>query len=158
MRPALADPSDRMVRCRTVAQGGDRPSTHLRELPPFVVEDEFGLAPGAAATPSELLLALLGCCLTVRLQAHALTSNIIVHRLVLEMEAQLPMNPAWGGAARGPEPIGFERIGVRVHADTPTSADALRDLLSHAVLWSPVANMLHAPVHLDVTLATPGSA
>ncbi len=155
--PAASQP-DRMIRCRTIAEGIARPSTQVRDLPAFVVDDEFGLAPQVAATPSELLLALLGRCLTGRIQAHALTSNILVHKLVLEVVARLAVSPAWGGGSHGPEPAGFEHIEIKVHLDTPSSAAAMRDLLSHAVLWSPVANTLHAPVQLDITLATPGSA
>lgn len=155
---SVVAPPDRMIRCRTVAEGSGRTLTHVRELPAFVVEDEFGLGPGVAATPSELLLALLSRCLTARIQAHAQTGNILVHKLVLEVEAKLAMSPTWGSSSREPEAVGFEHIEVKVHMDTPTSADAMRDLLAHSVLWSPVANTLHAPVHLDVTLATPVSA
>ena len=156
--PPVASSRERVLRCRTVAKGTDRPSTHLRDLPVFVVEDEFGLGPQTEATPSELLLALLGRCLTGRIQAQALSSNILVHGLVLEVAARLAMSPAWGGETHEPEPAGFAHIEIKVHVDTPTSADAMRDLLSHAVLWSPVANTLHAPVHLDISLATPASA
>ena len=158
MAPAPASPTDRMLRCRTVVKGAAHPSTHLRDLPAFVVEEEFGLNPQAAATPSELLLALLGRCLAARIQAHAMTSNVLVHGLVLDVAAKLAMNPPWGAGAHEPEPAGFDHIEVRVHLDTPTDADAMRDLLSHAVLRSPVANTLHAPVHLDVSLATPAAA
>jgi hypothetical protein len=45
---------------------------------------------------------------------------------------------------------------VDLQADAPRAA--LRALVSHAVLSSPVANTIHDPVHLDVTLAEPGSA
>lgn len=36
-------------------------------------------------------------------------------------------------------------------ADAPR--EALRALVAHAVLWSPVVNTLHGPVHIDVGLA-----
>jgi hypothetical protein len=34
----------------------------------------------------------------------------------------------------------------------------LRALVAHAVLWSPVANTLHGPVHLDVAMAASEAA
>ena len=150
-----ASSSDRTLRCRTVADGGERPATLLRKLPPFTVEDEFGFGPDTAPTPSELLLAVLARCLTERVRAHALTGNVLVKKLVLDVEARLAMAPAWSGKQRRPDPAGFEQIDVTVHVDTTASADAMRGLLSHAVLWSPVANTLHDPVRINVTLATP---
>ena len=35
-------------------------------------------------------------------------------------------------------------------ADAPEAA--LQTLVQHAMIWSPVANTLHAPIHLDMTL------
>ena len=155
---ASASTSDRTLRCRTVAVGAERAATHLRKLPPFAVEEEFGFGPDAAPTSSELLLAVLARCLTDRLRAHALTGNIVISKLVLDVEARLAMGPTWSGKPRTPDPAGFEQIAITVHVDTVSSAEALRGLLSHAVLWSPVANSLHDPVRIDVALATPAAS
>ena len=153
-----ASSADRLLRCRIVAEGDRRPATHLRTLPPFAVEDEFGFGPDAAPTPSELLLAVLARCLTDRLRAHAVTGNILVNKVVLDVEAQLAMGPPWSGRQRASDPAGFEQIDVTVHVDTVAPADAMRGLLSHAVLWSPIANTLHDPVRINVTLATPAAS
>ena len=53
---------------------------------------------------------------------------------------------------RQPKPVGFGAIRVVVHIDADASAEAIRALVAHAVLWSPIANTLHDPVHLDVSL------
>ncbi len=37
--------------------------------------------------------------------------------------------------------------------DAEAPREQLEALVRHATLWSPVANTLHNPVHLDVTLA-----
>jgi hypothetical protein len=39
-----------------------------------------------------------------------------------------------------------------VHIRADATLDALRAIVAHAVLWSPVASTLHDPVHLDVAL------
>ena len=57
-----------------------------------------------------------------------------------------------------PVSVGFEAIRVAVHMQADAPPEALRALVAHALLWSPVANTLHDPVHLDVTLAESASA
>ena len=42
---------------------------------------------------------------------------------------------------------------LTVHLDADAPHDALSALIRHVTLWSPVANTLHNPVHLDVALA-----
>ncbi len=44
---------------------------------------------------------------------------------------------------------------MTIQSDAPR--EAIRALVAHAVLWSPVANTLHGPVHLDVTAAEPAA-
>ena len=63
---------------------------YVRGLPPLPVEEEFGLPDGgAAATPSETLLAALGSCLSIRIHANAASGSILVHDLTIEIEADL---------------------------------------------------------------------
>ena len=75
-----------------------------------------------------------------------------MHGLEIEAEAELMPNSMWGPPGREPGPIGFEAIRVAVHVQTDATPDVLRALIAHALLWSPVANTLHGPVHLDVAL------
>ena len=42
---------------------------------------------------------------------------------------------------------------MSVTMDADASRKALSALVRHTLLWSPVANTLHNPVHLDVALA-----
>ena len=147
-----------MLRCRTVLTGASRPATHIRTLPALDIHDELGLAvPEADPSFSELLLATLGSCIAARIQANAATGNVTIRKLILELEAHLAVSPLWAARGSDPEPVGFETIQVKVHIDAPAPTDTLKAMLSHAMLWSPVANSLHSPVHLDVTLATPSA-
>lgn len=162
MMPASPHPTSILprrltLRCRTVATGGLKQTNHIRALPPLLVEEQFG-PPGdaPAATPSETLLAALGSCLSAHIHADATSGSITVHSLELVVEADLAANPMWL-TGQAPGPVGFEAIRVAVHMQADAPPEALRALVAHALLWSPVANTLHDPVHLDVALAEPAA-
>lgn len=156
--PAVV-PARRTLRCRTVASGGFKQLNYVRGLPPLPVEERFGPPDDApVTTPSETLLAALGSCLSAHIHANAAAGSVVVHSLELEVEADVAASPLWDRSGRTPGPVGFEaiRVAVRLRAEAP--AEALRALVAHAVLWSPVANTLHGPVHLDVALTEPAVA
>ena len=108
--------------------------------------------PAGGTRMSTLLMATLGSCLLERIRANAAIGNIDIANLMLEIEADLAVSPLWGNAGQEPSPVGFEAIQVRVHMDADAPAAALQALIKHAMIWSPVANTLHAPIHLDVSL------
>ena len=146
-------PADRTLRCRLVAEGASRPQTHLGDAPPIDMHGVLGMTDPAGGTKtSTLLLATLGSCLLERIRANAAIGSIEVTSLELEIEADLAVSPLWGNAGQDPNPIGFEAIEVRVHMDANAPEPALQALIKHAMIWSPVANTLHAPIHLDVSL------
>lgn len=141
------------LRCRTVSTGGLKQLNYIRALPPLLVEARLG-PPGEApaTTPSETLLAALGSCLSAHIYANAAAGNIAVHSLEVVAEADVPPSAMWGRPGGPPGPIGFEAVRVAVHMQADASPQALQALIAHALLWSPVANTLHDPVHLDVAL------
>lgn len=152
----LTDPSAaRTLRCRTVARGRFIQLNYIRDLAPQpVVEDEpAGLSEESVApNASEALLAAFGSCLAVGIHANALVQGIPIQSLELELSAELNSTSVWGAGDLTPKTIGFEaiRVSVRIAADAPRAS--LEALVRHATLWSPVANTLHNPVHLDVVL------
>ncbi len=144
----------RMLRCRVVASGAAGLHTHLGDLPPIDMHEALGLSASAGGSKtSTLLLATLGSCLAERIRANATIGNIEVTNLVLDVEADLAASPLWGNAGQEPNPVGFETIQVRVHIEADAPEAALKAIIQHAMIWSPVANTLHAPIHLDVSLA-----
>jgi uncharacterized OsmC-like protein len=148
-----APPLRAVLRCRTVASGGFKQLNYLRDLPPLPVEERFGPPSDApVATPSETLLAALGSCLSAHIHANAALGSIVVHSLELELEVDVVTSPMWNPSGRASKSVGFDAIRVIVHIQADASAEALVALVEHAVLWSPVANTIHDPVHLDVTL------
>lgn len=153
-----ADPTAvRTLRCRTVAQGRLSQMNYIRNLPPQpVMEDEPEGLLGESSAPnaSEALLAALGSCLSIGIHANALAQGIPIRALELGVEADINTTAAWGAGDIHPKTIGFEAIRVSVRIDADASRKVLDALIKHTVLWSPVANTLHNPVHLDVALET----
>jgi uncharacterized OsmC-like protein len=151
-----ADPSaTRTLRCRTVARGRFQQLNYIRDLPPQAVmedEPEGLLSEVFAPNASEALLAAFGSCLAVGIHANAVAQGIPIRALELDLAADLNTTAVWGTGDLHPKTIGFEtvRVLVRMEADAPR--EAIAALIKHAALWSPVANTLHNPVHLDVTL------
>ena len=153
-QPAIAPVLKRTLRCRTVAESGSRHFNHIRGVAPFMVEERFGSAEDAAvATPSEALLAALGSCLSARIYANAAACGIRVTSLELHVEFDVGNSPLWEPPSTGPRAVGFEAIRIAVHMNADASPAAIRALVAHAVLWSPVAYTLQDPVHLDVAVA-----
>lgn len=147
----------RTLRCRTVAQGRLRQLNYIRDLPPQpVMEDEPESLLGETTAPnaSEALLAALGSCMSIGIHANALAQGIPIRALELGVEADINTTAAWGAGDIHPKTIGFEAIRVSVRIDADASRKVLDALIKQTVLWSPVANTLHNPVHLDVALET----
>lgn len=146
----------RTLRCRTVAKGRFHQLNYIRSLPPWPAmedEPESLLAEDIAPNASESLLAALGSCLAVGIHAHAVARRIPIRRLELNLEANIATTAGWGGDCRDPGPLGVDVVRVSVQLDADASREVLDALIKHATLWSPVANTLHNPVHLDVSLA-----
>ncbi len=148
-------PAMRVVRCRTVAQGRFRQLNYIRDLPPAQPmtdgEADNLLGDDVSASALEGLLAALGSCLAMGIHATAVARRIPIRRLELELEADIS-SAAWGSIGPEPAAVGFEAVRVSVQLDAEATHENLAALVNHATLWSPVANTLHNPVHLDVHL------
>ena len=147
----------RTLRCRTVATGRLRQRHHIRHLKPLgTAARENGasslLHEDEEPHPSEMLLAALGACLTAGIQATAVARGIPLRRLEVHTEGDVDPSVLWGtGGPRVRQP-GFRSIGIDVHLEAEVPSETLKALVDHAVLWSPVANTLHDPVDLIVTV------
>ena len=152
-----ADPSAvRTLRCRTVAQGRFSQLNYIRDLPPQPVSEDASpnlSSETVAPNASEALLAAFGSCLSVGIHANAVAQGIPIRSLSLDLSADINTTAVWGAGNLAPHTTGFETIQVTVHIHADAPRESLEALVRHATLWSPVANTLHNPVHLDVTLA-----
>jgi uncharacterized OsmC-like protein len=141
----------RTLKCRTVAEGRFRHLNFVRNLSAHVIDEPPGLlGDDTAPNPSEALLAALGSCIAVGIHANAVAQNITVHKLELELEADINITSVWGTGDVSPKPVGFEAVRVNVHFDADAPKEKLDALVAHAVRWSPVANTYAKPVALTV--------
>jgi uncharacterized OsmC-like protein len=146
----------RTLKCRTVAQGRFSQLTYIRDLAPQSVtesQDDDLSSEAVAPNALEALLAAFGSCFSVGIHANAVAQGILVHSLELQMEADITIAPILGAGILVPKAIGIETIRVVVHMVADAPVEMVNALVRHALIWSPVANTLHNPVHLDVSLA-----
>lgn len=134
-----ATPIRQALRCRTVTAGGFKQLDYVPDLPPLPIEERFGPSDDASA-------------LSAHIHADIASGNIVVPSLELDVEVDIAPNPMWDPPGNDPGPVGFEATRVAVQIEADASLEALRALVAHAVLWSPIADTLHNPVHLDVAL------
>lgn len=151
----------RTLRCRTVAEGHLRQLNYIRNLPPqAVIEDVPDILGGETFAPnaSEALLAAFGSCLARGIHASALVQGVNIRALELDLEGDINTTAVWGAGSMNPKPIGFETVRVVVRMDADGPREGLESLVRRAMIWSPVANTLHNPVHLDVSLERDGKS
>ena len=143
-----------VLRCRTVAAGHFRQLNYVRDLPPYAIEQTVGPASDdAIPTPAEALLAALGSCIGVGIQANAIARAVPIRSLNLEIEAEFDPTAAWGVVTVNPQQIGFNTVRITAHIEADAPREVLQTLLSHVVLWSPLSNTLYNPVHIEAALA-----
>lgn len=140
------------LKCKTIAEGKFRHSNYIRNLPAYIVDEPPTLlGDDTAPNPSEALLAALGSCLAVGIHANAISNNIIISKLELELEGDLNITAVWGtGDLSKDKPLGFTDIRVKVILESNVDKKAQDELIAHATKYSPVANTLLRAVSLKV--------
>lgn len=143
----------RTVRCKTVAEGKKfRHQNFIRNLPAHIVDEPPGLlGDDTAPNPTEAVLAALGSCVSVGIQANAVARGYTIRSIELDLEGDINITSVWGVGNLSPQTLGLTavRITARVEADGASQAE-LDDLVAHAAKWSPVLNTLTNPVPVDV--------
>lgn len=144
----------RTVRCRTVAEGRRfRHLNYVRNLPAHIVDEPPALlGDDTAPNPTEALLAALGTCVAVGIQANAVARGWTVRAIELDLEGDINITSVWGTGDLSPKLLGLTgiRIKARLDIDGATNAE-LDDLVAHAAAWSPVVNTLRNPVPVAIT-------
>jgi uncharacterized OsmC-like protein len=149
-----ADPSVvRTAKCRTVAEGRHfRHQNYIRNLPAHIVDEPPQLlGDDTAPNPTEALLAALGTCVAVGIQANAVARGWTVNAIELELEGDINITSVWGTGNLSPHPLGLTAVRIKANLDIDGASDAqLDELVAHAAKWSPVLNTVRNPVPVAV--------
>lgn len=152
-----ADPSAvRTVRCKTVAEGRRfRHQNYIRNLPAHIVDEPPQLlGDDTAPNPTEALLAALGSCVAVGIQANAIARGWTVNGIEIELEGDINITSVWGTGDLSPKPLGLTAVRIKARVDIDgASAAELDELIAHAATWSPVLNTVRNPVPVKVERA-----
>lgn len=150
-----ADPSAvRTIRCRTVAEGKRfRHLNYVRNLPAHIVDEPPQLlGDDTAPNPTEALLAALGSCIAVGIQANAVAHGWTVRAIEVELEGDINITSVWGTGDLAPKPLGLTAVRIKARLDIGGASEAeLDELVAHAAAWSPVLNTVRNPLPVSVT-------
>ena len=143
----------RTVKCRTVAEGKKyRHLNYVRDLPAHIVDEPPGLlGDDTAPNPTEALLAALGTCVAVGLQANAVAKGWKINAITVDLEGDINVTSVWGVGDLGPKPVGLTDVRIKAHLDVDgASAAEVAEIVAHAAKWSPVFNTIQNPVRLSI--------
>ncbi|GJE27903.1 OsmC family protein [Methylobacterium organophilum] len=152
-----SDPSVvKTVRAKTIAEGRRfRHLNYIRNLEPHVVDEPPALlGDDTAPNPTEALLAALGTCVAVGIQANAVARGWTVKGITIESEGDINITSVWGTGDLSEKPVGLTTVRLKAHLDIEgASAAELDELVTHAAQWSPVLNTVKNPVDVTLTRA-----
>jgi len=143
------------LKAKTVCEGQFRMQTYVRDLEPMLIDEPpHLLGENNAPNPSEALLATLGACLAVGVHANATAQGVSLSKLELELEGDINVTAVWGtGDLDEAKTLGFSAVRVKIDAEGNGSKEQIDEIISHANVWSPVANTLRNNVEIEVVPA-----
>lgn len=147
---AIADPSTghRTVRSRTVADGGFRNVTYVRDLQPVLVsEPPQLLGDDSAPNPTEVAFAALGSCISVGLVANATFAGVTLSQVEVALEGDIDISAVWGvGDTPAEKLLGVSAVRVAITLSGDADEATLTRITDDAMRWSPVVNTFTNPV------------
>ena len=143
------------LKAKTVCEGQFRMQTYVRDLEPMLIDEPpHLLGENNAPNPSEAVLAALGACLAVGVHANATARGICLTKLEMELEGDINVTAVWGtGDLDDAKFLGFSDVRVKIDAEGDAPKEQIDEIISHANVWSPVANTLRNNVKLEVSPA-----
>ena len=146
----------RTAKCRTVAEGVKfRHLNYVRNLPPHVVDEPPGLlGDDTAPNPTEALLAALGTCISVGLQANAVARGWTVKGIAVELEGDINISAVWGTGDLSEKNAGLSNVRIKVELDVDGAAEGeVDEVIAHVARWSPVLNTVRNPSPITIKRA-----
>lgn len=143
-------------KAQTVLEGQFRTLTYIGNHAPVIVDEPPHLfGEDTAPAPGEAILAALGGCLAVGIQAVATWKNVKLTKVELFLEADIGNPAAWGagGAEKESPDMGFQDIRVKANVEGDAPREVLDEIVRRANFHSPVANSMRNPIRFDIALA-----
>ncbi len=143
----------RTVKCRTIAEGRKfRHLNYIRNLPAHIVDEPPQLlGDDTAPNPTEALLAALGTCVAVGLQANAVARGWVIKGIAVDLEGDINITSVWGTGDLSPKAVGLTAVRIKVDLDVEGATEAeIDEIVAHTAKWSPVFNTVKNPVAIDI--------
>jgi uncharacterized OsmC-like protein len=151
-----ADPTRKGTnKVHTVMEGQYRSFSYVSDHHPVVVDEPLHLfGQNTAPAPGEIVLSALGGCLAVGITAVATLRQVNLNKLELFLEGDIGNPAAWGagGAEMLAPQMGFQAIRVKVNIEGDADRAQLNEIVTHANMYSPVANSLRNPIAFAISL------
>lgn len=137
------------LKCRTVAVEKYRHENYIRDLDVHIIDEPHVLlGDDTAPNPSEAVLAALGSCIAVGIQANLVNRGINFTKIELKLEGDIDISAVWGTGELTEKTIGFTSIRVKVDLQSDLDEKQRDELIEHVLNFSPVTGSLRNPVEV----------
>ena len=137
------------LKCRTVAVEKYRHENYIRDLDVHIIDEPHVLlGDDTAPNPSEAVLAALGSCIAVGIQANLVNRGINFTKIELKLEGDIDISAVWGTGELTEKTIGFTSIRVKVNLESDLDKKQRDELIEHVLNFSPVTGSLRNPVEV----------
>lgn len=137
------------LKCKTVAVEKYRHENYIRDLDVHIIDEPHVLlGDDTAPNPSEAVLAALGSCIAVGIQANLVNRGINFTKIELKLEGDIDISAVWGTGELTEKTIGFTSIRVKVDLESDLDKKQRDELIEHVLNFSPVTGSLRNPVEV----------
>lgn len=137
------------LKCRTVAVEKYKHENYIRDLDAHIIDEPHVLlGDDTAPNPSEAVLAALGSCIAVGIQANLVNRGINFTKIELKLEGDIDISAVWGTGELTEKTIGFTSIRVKVDLQSDLDKKQRDELIEHVLNFSPVTGSLRNPVEV----------
>lgn len=144
-KSAAQDPNViKTAKCKSVVRKHFIHDNYIRNLPTHIIDEPHSLlGDDTAPNPTEALLAALGSCICVGIQANCLNEDIKIKSLSIELEGDINITAVWGtGDLSEDKELGITDIRYKVDLNADISEAKKQEIITRALKYSPVVNTL----------------
>lgn len=134
----------KVTKCKTIVKKRFIHENFIRSLPAHIIDEPKALlGDDTAPNPTEALLAALGSCICVGIQANCLNENIKIESLGIDLEGDINITAVWGtGDLSEDKELGITDIRLNIDLKCDASEEKKQAIIAKALKYSPVVNTL----------------